>query len=133
MQSLKNYKNEEIGNSHLLGVIWNSLNLTWIKYFINFYHFENSTNYLPNNIIHLKIFEFPRNITLPQKNSLIQTHSSEFDKHNVRHFSTCLTCSVINHRNSHSCICSKYLRVETHLTINLRAKIIRNQKLQIVL
>jgi len=66
MQILKNYNNEEIWNSCLLGVIWNSLNLTWTKYFINFHHFENSSNYYPNNGIHLKVFEFPQNITFLQ-------------------------------------------------------------------
>jgi len=29
-------------------------------------HFEKSSNYYPNNRIHIKIFEFPQNITFPQ-------------------------------------------------------------------
>ena len=62
MQNLKNYNNEEFWNSWLLGVIWNSLNLTWTKYFINFHHFENSSNYYPNKGIHIKVFKFPQNI-----------------------------------------------------------------------
>jgi len=66
IQNLKDYNNEEFWNSQLLGVIWNSLNLTWTKYFINFHYFENSSSYYPNNWIHLKIFEFPQNITFPQ-------------------------------------------------------------------
>jgi hypothetical protein len=57
MQNLKNYNNEEI---------WNSLNFTWKKYFINFHHFKNSSNYHPNYGIHLKVFQFPQKITLPQ-------------------------------------------------------------------
>jgi len=61
MQYLKNYYNLEF---------WNSLNLTWTKYFINFHHFENSLNYYPNNEIHLKVFEFPKNF-LPSKHTLI--------------------------------------------------------------
>ena len=32
------------------------------KHFINFHHFENSSNYYPNNGIHLKVFEFPQHI-----------------------------------------------------------------------
>jgi len=32
------------------------------KILINFYHFENSLNYYPNNRIHFKVFEFPKNI-----------------------------------------------------------------------
>jgi len=66
MQISKNYNNEEIWNSCFLGVIWNSLNLTWTKYFINFHHSENSSNYYPNNEIHFKVFKFPKNITFPQ-------------------------------------------------------------------
>jgi len=49
MQNLKDYNNEEFWNSYLLYVIWNSLNLTWTKYFLNFHHFENSSNYYANN------------------------------------------------------------------------------------
>ena len=74
MQNLKDYNNEEFWNSYLLGVIWDSLNLIWTKYFINSHHFENSSNYYPNNEIHLKVFEFPRNInslkTFPHLNTL---------------------------------------------------------------
>ena len=65
MQNLKKYNKEEFWNSYLLGVIWNSLNLTWTKYFINFHYFKNSSNYYSNNEIHLKVFEFPQNITFP--------------------------------------------------------------------
>jgi len=66
MQNLKNYNNEEF---------WNSLNLTWTKYFINFHHFENSSNYYTNNGIHIKVFKFPQKITfapniLPSKTLL---------------------------------------------------------------
>ena len=57
MQNLKDYNN---------GEIWNFLNLTGTKYFINSHHFENSSNYYSNNIIHLKVFEFSHNITFPQ-------------------------------------------------------------------
>ena len=63
----KDYNNKEFWNFYLLGVIWNSLNLTWTKYFINSHHFENSSNYYPNNEIHLKVFEFSHNIKFPQK------------------------------------------------------------------
>jgi len=69
MHNLKNYNNEQIWNSYLLGVIWNSLNLTWTKYFINFRHFENYSNYYPNNRIHLKVFKLPQNI-LSSKHTL---------------------------------------------------------------
>jgi hypothetical protein len=65
-QNVKNYNKEEFWNSLLLGVISNSLNLTWTKYFINFHHFENSSNYYLNNGIHLNVFEFPQNITFSQ-------------------------------------------------------------------
>ncbi len=71
MQILENYNNEEIWNYWILGVIWNSLNLTWTKYFINFHHFENSSDYYPNNEIRLKVFEFPQNITFPHPNTLL--------------------------------------------------------------
>jgi hypothetical protein len=66
MQSLKNYNNEKFKIFSFLDVIWNSLNLTWKKCFINFHHFENSSNYHQNNGINLKLFEFPQNITLSQ-------------------------------------------------------------------
>ena len=33
---------------------------------MNFHHFKNSSNYYPNNEIHFKVFEFTKNITLPQ-------------------------------------------------------------------
>jgi len=68
MQNLKDYNNEEF---------WNSLNLTWTKYFINFHHFENSSNYYPNNEIHLKVFEFPHNITFPHPNTLLNSNTSD--------------------------------------------------------
>jgi hypothetical protein len=60
MQILKNYNNEEI---------WNSLNLIWTKYFINFHNLKNSSNYHPNNRIYLESFEFPQNIS-PSKYTL---------------------------------------------------------------
>jgi len=66
MQNLKDYNNAGFWNSYILGDIWNSLNLTWTKYFINFHHFENSSNYYPNNVIHLKVFEFSHNVTFLQ-------------------------------------------------------------------
>jgi len=75
MQILKNYNNEGIWNSCLLGVIWNSLNIL-----INFHHFEYSSNYYPNNRIRLKVLNSLKTLhslkTFPQlveklENSLI--------------------------------------------------------------
>ena len=104
----KDYNNEEFWNSYFLGVIWNSLNLTWIKYFVDSHHFKNSLNYYLNNEIHLKVFEFPHNITFPQnippsKHTLKFSQSSNSSSQGNKHRFTPFTNRqpFINYNHSH--------------------------------
>jgi len=63
------------------------------------YDFKKISNYYSNNIIYLKVLEFPQNIALPQNITFIQTHSWTFPlsiskarketKNNERFVKTC--------------------------------------------